>query len=132
MLLEEPVAEVFIVSAVRTPIGKFGGSLASQTAADMGVVAAKAALEGAGVAASEVEETIFGNGRQAGGGPNVARQISVRAGVPKEVTAYTVNMACASSMKAIALGYDAILAGNAHCVLVGGTESMSRLPYYLE
>jgi acetyl-CoA C-acetyltransferase len=124
--------EVFIVSAVRTPIGKFGGSLASQTAADMGVVAAKAALERAGVPAGEVEETIFGNGRQAGGGPNVARQISVRAGIPKEVTAYTVNMACASSMKAIALGYDAILAGNAQCVLAGGTESMSRLPYYLE
>ncbi|HSE47869.1 MAG TPA: acetyl-CoA C-acyltransferase, partial [Terriglobales bacterium] len=124
--------EVFIVSAVRTPIGKFGGSLASQTAADMGVVAAKAALERAGVAPDQVDETIFGNARQAGGGPNVARQISVRAGVPKEVTAYTVNMACASGMKCIALGYDAIRAGDAECVLAGGTESMSRLPYYLD
>src|SRR3954462_6568212 len=132
MLLEGPVAEVYIVSAVRTPIGKFGGTLASHTAADMGVVAAKAALERAHVAGEQVEETIFGNARQAGGGPNVARQISVRAGVPKEVTAYTVNMACASGMKSIALGFDAIAAGNANCILAGGTESMSRLPFYLE
>ena len=124
--------DVFIVSAVRTPIGKFGGSLASQTAADMGVVAAKAALERGGLAPDQVNETIFGNARQAGGGPNVARQVSVRAGVPKEVTAYTVNMACASGMKCIALGYDAIRAGDAECVLAGGTESMSRLPYYLD
>jgi len=126
------MAEVFLVSAVRTPIGKFGGALASQTAADMGAIAAKAALERAGVAPEQVGETIFGNARQAGGGPNVARQISVRAGVPKEVAAYTVNMACASGMKSIALGFDAIAAGNAACVLAGGTESMSRLPYYLD
>src|SRR4051812_13889533 len=98
----------------------------------MGVVAAQAALQRAGVSAGQVEETIFGNARQAGGGPNVARQISVRAGVPKEVTAYTVNMACASGMKSIALGFDAIAAGNAGCILAGGTESMSRLPFYLE
>src|SRR5437868_10171641 len=104
---------VYIVSAVRTPIGKFGGTLASHTAADMGAVAAKAVLERAGVTGAQVEETIFGNARQAGGGPNVARQISMRAGVPKEVTAYTVNMACASGMKSIALGFDAITGGNA-------------------
>src|SRR4051812_28709343 len=116
--------EVYIVSAVRTPIGKFGGTLASQTAADMGVVAAKAAIERAGLAAGHIDETIFGNARQAGGGPNVARQISVRAGVPKEVTAYTVNMACASGMKAITNGFDSIAAGNADVVLAGGTESM--------
>lgn len=124
--------EVFIVSAVRTPIGKFGGSLASMTAADMGVIAAKAALERAGISADQVEETIFGNGRQAGGGPNVARQISVRSGVPEAVPAYTVNQACASGMKSIALGYQELLNGNMECVLVGGTESMSRLPYYLD
>lgn len=123
---------IFILSAVRTPIGKFGGALASLTAADMGVVAAKAAMERAGVAPGQVQETIFGNARQAGGGPNVARQISIRAGIPKEVPAYTVNMACASGMKSIALGFEAIANGNAECTLVGGTESMSRLPYYLE
>jgi acetyl-CoA C-acetyltransferase len=123
---------VYILSGVRTPIGKFGGTLASLTAADMGVVAAKAAMERAGVAAGQVEETIFGCARQAGGGPNVARQISVRSGVPVEVPAYTVNKACASGMKAIALAYQAIALGDATCILAGGTESMSRVPYLLD
>ena len=126
------MADVFILSAVRTPIGKFGGFLASMTAADMGVVAAHAALERAGVQAEQLQETIFGNARQAGGGPNPARQISVRTGVPQEVPAYTVNMACASGMKSIALGYQEIASGNLECVLAGGAESMSRLPYYLD
>jgi acetyl-CoA C-acetyltransferase len=126
------VRDVFILAGARTPIGKFGGTLAGMTAADMGVVAAKAALERAKVDAAQVEETIFGNGRQAGGGPNVARQISIRSGIPKEVAAYTVNQACASGMKSIALGYQEILNGNLECVLAGGTESMSRLPYYLD
>lgn len=123
---------VYILSAVRTPIGKFGGSLASLSAADMGVVAAKAAIERAGVAPEQVEETIFGNARQAGGGPNVARQISIRSGVPQEVPAFTVNKACASGLKSIALAYQAILLGDSGCILAGGTESMSRVPYYLE
>jgi len=123
---------VYIVSAVRTPIGKFGGTLASQTAADMGVVAAKAAMERAGVRPEQIEEAIFGNARQAGGGPNPARQISIRSGVPQEVPAYTVNKACASGIKSIALGFQEIATGNLECVLAGGTESMSRLPYYLE
>ncbi len=126
------MGDVYIVSAVRTPIGKFGGALASLTAADMGVVAAKAAIERAGVAPDQIEESIFGNGRQAGGGPNPARQISVRSGVPQEVPAYTVNKACASGMKSIALGFHEIATGNLDCVLAGGTESMSRLPYYLD
>lgn len=124
--------DVYILSAVRTPIGKFGGSLASQSAADMGVVAAKAAIERAGVQPQQIEETIFGNARQAGGGPNPARQISIRSGVPKEVPAYTVNKACASGLKSIALAYQEIATGNLDCVLAGGTESMSRLPYYLD
>jgi len=126
------VNNVYILSAVRTPIGKFGGSLAAFTAADMGVVAAKAALERAGVQPQQVEETIFGNGRQAGGGPNPARQVSIRSGVPQEVPAYTINKACASGMKSISLGYQEIAVGNLDCVLAGGTESMSRLPYYLD
>ena len=124
--------DVYILSAVRTPIGKFGGSLASMTAADMGVVVAKAAMERAGVRPDQIEETIFGNARQAGGGPNPARQISIRSGVPQEVPAYTVNKACASGLKSIALGYQEIATGNLDCVLAGGTESMSRLPYYLD
>ena len=123
---------VYILSAVRTPIGKFGGSLATLTAADMGTVAAKAAIERAAVRPEQIEETIFGNARQAGGGPNPARQISVRAGVPQEVPAFTVNKACASGLKSIALAYQAILLGDSSCILAGGTESMSRLPYYLD
>jgi acetyl-CoA C-acetyltransferase len=126
------VNNVYILSAVRTPIGKFGGSLASQTAVDLGVVAAKAALDRAGIQPQQIEETIFGNARQAGGGPNPARQISIRSGVPQEVPAYTVNKACASGMKSIALGFQEIATGNFDCVLAGGTESMSRLPYYLD
>src|SRR5271157_4256040 len=126
------VNNVYILSAVRTPIGKFGGPLASLSAADMGVVAAKAALERAGVQPGQVEETIFGNARQAGGGPNPARQISIRSGIPQEVPAYTVNKACASGIKSIALAFQEIATGNLDCVLAGGTESMSRLPYYLE
>ncbi len=124
--------DVYILSAVRTPIGKFGGSLASLSAADMGVAAAKAALERADVQPEQIEETIFGNARQAGGGPNPARQISIRAGIPQEVPAYTVNKACASGIKSIALAFQEIATGNLECVLAGGTESMSRLPYYLE
>jgi acetyl-CoA C-acetyltransferase len=127
-----PLQAVYILSAVRTPIGKFGGSLASLTAADIGVVAAKAAMERAGIQPEQVEETIFGNARQAGGGPNPARQISIRSGVPQEVPAFTVNKACASGMKAIALAYQSILLGDASCIQAGGTESMSRVPYYLE
>jgi len=132
MFGETPLNPVYILSAVRTPIGKFGGSLASQTAADMGVVAAKAAIDRAGVQPQQVEETIFGNARQAGGGPNPARQVSIRSGVPQEVPAYTINKACASGMKSIALGFQEIAVGNLECVLAGGTESMSRLPYYLD
>ena len=126
------VQDVYILSAVRTPIGKFGGSLASMTAADMGVVAAKAAMERARVQPQQIEETIFGNARQAGGGPNPARQISIRSGVPQEVPAFTVNKACASGLKSIALAYQEIATGNLDCMLAGGTESMSRLPYYLD
>jgi acetyl-CoA C-acetyltransferase len=124
--------EVFILSAVRTPIGKFGGSLCDFSAPDLGVHAATAALERAGIAPEEVEETIFGHARQAGNGPNPARQISVRAGIPESIPAYTVNKACASGMKAIVLGYQEIVLGNAEVVLVGGVEAMSRIPFFIE
>src|ERR1700692_3762788 len=98
----------------------------------MGVSAARAAIERAGIRPDQVEESIFGNARQAGGGPNPARQISIRSGVPQEVPAYTVNKACASGLKSIALAYQEIATGNLDCALAGGTESMSRLPYYLD
>ena len=123
---------VFILSAVRTAIGKFGGSLRDFSAPDLGVAAAKAALERARVTAEEVEEVIFGHARQAGNGPNPSRQIAVRTGVPAAVPAYTVNKACASGMKAIVLGYQEIVLGHADVILVGGTEAMSRVPYFAE
>jgi acetyl-CoA C-acetyltransferase len=132
MFRRQRLQAVYILSGVRTPIGKFGGSLASLTAADMGVEAAKAAIERAGIQPEQVEETIFGSARQAGGGPNVARQISIRSGVPQEVPGFTVNKACASGLKSIALAYQSILLGDASCILAGGAESMSRVPYYLE
>jgi acetyl-CoA C-acetyltransferase len=125
------MTEVVVAGAVRTPIGKFGGSLAGLTAAQVGAAAAAEALRRAGVSPSQVEETIFGCARQAGGGPNVARQVSHRAGVPQEVTAFTVNMACGSGLKAIDLAYRQIRDGDASLVLAGGTESMSRVPYLL-
>jgi acetyl-CoA C-acetyltransferase len=123
---------VFILSAVRTAIGKYGGSLREFTAPDLGVTATQEALQRANVRADEVEEVIFGHARQAGNGPNPARQIAVRSNIPVSVPAYTVNKACASGMKAIVLGYQEIILGNADVVLVGGTEAMSRIPYFVE
>jgi len=122
---------VAICSAVRTPIGRFMGSFQDLSAADLGVVAAEAALERAGVAASEVGEAYLGNGRQAGGGPNVARQIAVRAGLPVTSPATTINMACGSGLKSILLGADSIRLGRNEVVLAGGAESMSGLPFLL-
>jgi acetyl-CoA C-acetyltransferase len=123
---------VFILSAVRTAIGRFGGSLREFSAPDLGILVAQAALRRAGVEAAEVEEVIFGHARQAGNGPNPARQIAVRAGCPASVPAYTVNKACASGMKAIVLGLQEIALGNAEVVLAGGTEAMSHIPYFVE
>ena len=122
---------VFVLSAVRTPIGKFGGSFASMSAADLGEVAAKAAIERSGLPPAAVDETIFGHARQAGGGPNTARPVSHRAGVPDATPACTVNKACASSLKAITLGALTIAAGENDVVLAGGTECMSATPYLL-
>jgi acetyl-CoA C-acetyltransferase len=121
--------DVVIAGAVRTPIGRFGGSLSSFTPGRLGALAVAEALRRAGVAASQVDETIVGCARQAGGGPNVARQVSYRAGVPQEVPAFTVNMACGSGLKALALAAGAVRDGDAEVVVAGGVESMSRVPY---
>ena len=123
---------VWIASAVRTPIGKFGGALAQMSAADLGVVAVKEALRRAGVEPEAVHETVIGHARQAGNGPNTARQISYRSGIPKEISAYTVNKACGSGLKAILLAYQEIALGNAKVMVAGGTESMSRVPYLVD
>jgi len=123
--------EVVVAGAVRTPIGKFGGALSSLSAAQLGAAAAQESLRRAGVSPGQVQETIFGCARKAGGGPNVARQVSYRAGVPQEVPAFTVNMACGSGLKSLDLAYRAVRDGDADVVLAGGTESMSRVPYLL-
>jgi acetyl-CoA C-acetyltransferase len=125
------VRPVFVISAARTPIGRFGGSFASLSAADLGEIAARAAIERSGLPPAAIDETIFGHARQAGGGPNTARQVSHRAGVPDSVPAFTVNKACASSLKALTLGALSIAAGENETVLVGGTECMSATPYLL-
>jgi len=122
---------VVVASARRTPIGKFLGAFADLTAVDLGVVAARAALEEAGVAPEEVDETIFGNARQAGGGPNPARQVSIRSGIPDTRPAFTVNQACGSGLLSLLLARDRIRLGEAGIVLAGGAENMTRVPYLL-
>jgi acetyl-CoA C-acetyltransferase len=124
--------EIYLVGAVRTPIGRFGGALAGLSAAELGAIAAKASLERANVSVGAVEDVIWGCARQAGGGPNVARQIGHRAGLPETVPAFTVNQACGSGLKAIILAAQEIMLGRASTVLAGGVESMSRVPYYAE
>ncbi|MGH7566859.1 MAG: thiolase family protein [Gemmatimonadota bacterium] len=121
----------YLCAPVRTPIGKFGGALLDKTASELGAHAARACLDRAGLDPAQVDLTIMGCGRQAGVGPNVARQISHRAGVPDSVPAYTINQACASSLVGILQGWQAIALGDADVVLVGGAESMSNTPYLL-
>ena len=123
---------VFLAAAVRTPIGRFGGSLKEWTAADLGVAVAKESLRRANVQPDQIDDSIWGCARQAGGGPNVARQITFRAGVPDRVPAFTVNQACGSGLRAIILAAEKIMLGRANLVLAGGTESMSRVPYFAD
>src|SRR5881394_186227 len=123
---------VFLTGAVRTPIGRFGGSLQSWTAADLGTAVAKESLRRANIQPDQIDDSIWGCARQAGGGPNVARQITFRAGVPDRVPAFTVNQACGSGLRAIILAAEKIMLGRADRVLAGGTESMSRVPYFAE
>jgi acetyl-CoA C-acetyltransferase len=123
---------VVITHALRTPIGKYLGGLSSLSAAELGIHVVKAVVAQSGVAAADIGELVFGNARQAGGGPNVARQILVKSGLPQSSTAYTVNMACGSGLKSIALAADTIRRGDAKVAIAGGTESMSRLPFFLD
>jgi acetyl-CoA C-acetyltransferase len=122
---------VVLVAAKRTPMGRFMGAFADLPAVDLGVAAARAALEAAGLSPAEVQETVAGHGRQAGNGPNPARQVSVRAGVPETVPAYTVNKACGSSAKALALAAGSIILDELDVALVVGMENMTRTPYLL-
>jgi len=124
--------QVVIASAVRTPIGTFGGSFKNVSAVDLGVVTAKEAMKRANIKPEMVEEVIFGNVLQAGLGQNVARQVSIHSGIPIEVPSYTVNKVCGSGLKTVALAVQAIKAGDADIVLAGGTENMSMAPYLLK
>jgi len=117
---------------VRTPIGRFGGALKDLTAADLGVTVAKESLRRANLRPDQIDDSIWGCARQAGGGPNVARQITFRAGAPETVPAFTVNQACGSGLRAIILAAEKVMLGRANIVLTGGTESMSRVPYFAE
>lgn len=124
--------KVVILSAVRTPIGKYGGAFKETSAVSLGVSASVEAMKRAGVSPDQVDEVIFGMARQAGNRPNPARQVLYRSGIPVERTAFTVNKACASGMKAIALGCQSLLLGENKIVLAGGTENMSQIPYLLD
>jgi acetyl-CoA C-acetyltransferase len=127
-----PSSDVVILSAARTPIGRYGGTLRDIHPAELGAVAARAAIARAGVTAADVDEVWIGHGRQAGSGPNPARQVGHRAGVPVSAPAQTINKACASGLQAIVSGAQSILLGDSQVVLAGGIESMSRMPYLID
>jgi acetyl-CoA C-acetyltransferase len=127
-----PDPAVVVVSAARTPIGRYGGSFRNTHPAELGAAATKAALQKAGLSADQVDEVLIGHGRQAGSGPNPARQVGRRAGLPDSVPAQTINKACASGMEAVAGGARAIALGESEIVVAGGIESMSRMPYFVD
>src|SRR3990172_3742124 len=114
--------EVFVLQAKRTPIGRFGGVLKDITAVELGAIVTQALLAEAGVSREEVDEVIFGHARPAGCGPNPARQVAHRSGIPDVVPAFTLNKACGSGLKALILGTQSIQLDQADCVLVGGIE----------
>ncbi|MEX0985024.1 MAG: acetyl-CoA C-acetyltransferase [Actinomycetota bacterium] len=120
-----------ILDGARTPIGTFLGSFAETTAVELGTTASLEALRRAGITPEQIDQTIFGHARQAGNGPNTGRQVSVRTGVPVEVAAFNVNIACGSGMKAVQLGAQQISLGDSEVVLVGGMENMTRVPFLL-
>src|SRR5438477_50459 len=125
------MTEALILSAVRTPIGKYLGGLADVPAPQLGAVAVGEALRRARVPAERVDEVILGNVIQAGVGQNPARQVALKAGLPDTIAAFTVNKVCGSGLKAVMLAAQAVRAGDAEVVVAGGIESMSRAPYLL-
>jgi acetyl-CoA C-acetyltransferase len=127
-----PLENVVIIGAARTPIGRYGGAFRNVHPAELGAMATRAALERARVDPAVVDEALVGHARQAGSGPNPARQVVRRAGLPDSVPAQTINKACASGMQAIASGAQSILLGESEVVVAGGIESMSRMPYLID
>lgn len=124
--------DVVIVSAVRTALGSFGGSLKDVPAADLGALVIKEAVNRAGIKPEMVEEVLMGNVIQAGLGQNVARQATIKAGLPNEVSAMTINKVCGSGLRAVSLAAQMIKAGDTDIVVAGGMENMSRAPYLLD
>ncbi len=124
--------EVVILGAARTPIGRYGGSFKDVHAAELGAIAARAAIARSGLTPGDVHEVLMGHGRPAGVGPNPARQVAHRTGVPNTAPAYTINKACAGGMQALASGAQSILLGESEVVLAGGIENMSRVPYLVD
>ncbi|HSN65132.1 MAG TPA: beta-ketoacyl synthase N-terminal-like domain-containing protein, partial [Fusibacter sp.] len=124
--------EVVIVSAVRTAIGSFGGTLKDITPAELGATVIKGALEKINLAPEQVEEVILGSVIQAGYGQGVARQAWVKNGYPVEVPCTTINMICGSGLKAVSLAYQAIVSGDTDVIIAGGTENMSMAPYVIK
>src|SRR5262245_28250039 len=119
---------VYLAGAVRTPVGNFGGALAASSAARLGGIAAAAAVERSGVPRDHVDEVLIGHARQAGNGPNLARQVVRRAGLDDRVPAFTINKACASGMQAVVSAAQGIRAGDGEVVVAGGSEHMSSIP----
>lgn len=130
--MSENIKQAVIISAVRTPTGKFLGALKGFTAPDLGAIAIKEAVKRAGIEASDVNEVIMGCVVQAGIGQAPARQAAIKAGLPPEVSALTVNMVCGSGLRAVALASQAVQLGDAEFVVAGGMESMSNIPYALQ
>jgi acetyl-CoA C-acetyltransferase len=126
------VKEVVIVSACRTPVGTFGGALKDTPVADLGKVSMEEAVKRAGIDPAVIDEVVFGCVIQAGQGQNVARQSMIKAGIPKETTAFTINKVCGSGLRAVSLAAQIIKAGDADVILAGGMENMSNAPYILE
>jgi len=124
--------EVAIISAVRTPIGKFGGTLAGVSSVDLAQTVMTGVMERAGIKPSQVEDVIFGNVLQAGSGQNIARQAALKANIPVETPAVTVNKVCGSGLYSIILGAREIMLGEKDIVITGGSENMSQAPYYLD
>ena len=131
-VIQMTVNEVVIVSAVRTPIGSFLGSLQNVSVKELGTTVIKAAIERAGISPTNVDQVIMGNVLQSGAGQNPARQASLAAGVPQESPAMTINMVCGSGLRAVHLATQAILSGEAEVVVAGGMENMSQAPYLLK
>jgi acetyl-CoA C-acetyltransferase len=121
-----------IIEGARTPVGKFMGGFSDVPAVDLGIRAVQAALERAVVEPARVDELVFGHARQAGNGPNPARQVAYRSGLGEEKPAFTVNMACGSGLKAIQVAAEQIILGNADVVVAGGQENMTRTPFLLD